>query len=105
MFNAGNFTSRCSIQVDPQRRNIGGITVSFVYYNNSCNSTQPLRIIPPTMQREKYLDDNEKYIIVELNIVNVTVSESGCYKCLAASFEHTDNKSSNVIFVQSKFLK
>lgn len=56
-----------------------------------------------TVDYNDNLDDNgDRWIIAELNILNATVNDSGCYQCLAANFEHTDNSTSNIIFIESK---
>lgn len=106
MFERGNFTSRCFIQVN--EKNIYKVSVAFLHTKYSCNNFTSIQVITAAkspkikfVQNNQYIN-NEQWIIAELTVLNVTANDSGCYQCLAVSFGHTDRKSSDVIFLQSK---
>ena len=110
MFEGKNFTSRCFIQFDETRKNLGRISVFF--YKGSCDdSASNVAIVPlfddPRVKfivhNDEYDDNGDRWIIAELIMFNTTVNDSGCYYCVAANFEHTDSKSSKFVYVQSKF--
>ena len=111
MFEGVDFTSRCFIQVDKNRQTRSEITTNVLFYKSSCNnatSTYPTLLQNDSkielISNERYDDNGDMWIIIELTIFNTTVNDSGCYQCLAASFDHTNNSLSNVIFMQSKLV-
>ena len=116
MFEGVDFTSRCFIQVDKNRQTHSKIITNILFYKSSCSnatSTYPYPIATllqsddskvKIISNERYDDNGDIWVIVELTIFNTTVNDSGCYQCLAASFDHTNNILSNVIFVQSKLV-
>ena len=113
MFEGVDFTSRCFIQVDKNRPNHAKITTNVLFYESSCNNAAS--IYPTVLEsddskvevngNERYDDNGDIWVVVELTVFNTTVNDSGCYQCLAASFDHTNNSLTNVIFVESKFSK
>ena len=110
MFEGVDFISRCFIQVDKTRPSHSKITTNVIFYQTSCNnitSTYPTLLQSDDskielVSNERYDDYGDKWIIVELTVFSTTVDDSGCYQCLGASFDHTNNSLANVIFVQSK---
>ena len=113
MFEGVDFTSRCFIQVDKNRQTHSKITTNVLFYKSSCSnaiSTYPTLLQSDDsklelISNERYDDNGDIWVIVELTIFHTTVNDSGCYQCLGASFDHTNNSLSNVIFVEGKFLE
>ena len=104
-----DFTSRCVIQVDKYRKNHAKIHSQLIFYEGTCgNMTSEAALLQSDgssveiIINEQYDDNGDMWVIVEFTIFNTTDSKSGCYHCLAASFDHTDNSFSDVIFMQSK---
>ena len=108
MFEGNNFTSRCFIQVaDKNRISVGQITVLF--YVRDCNSRNSQLVPLVNVPRVKYgfsdqFDENgDRWIVAEMTIANTTFDDSGCYYCIAANFDHTDNSSSTFLTLRSEF--
>ena len=111
MFEGVDFTSRCFIQVDKTRQSHSKITTNVLFYQSSCNdttSTYPTLLESDDkvelVSNEQYDDYGDIWVIVELTVFNTSVNDSGCYQCLGASFDHSNNSLANVIFIESKFL-
>ena len=105
MFEGNNFTSRCFIQVaDKNRISVGQITVLF--YVRDCNNTSS-QLVPlvnvPRVKYDQFDENGDRWIVAEMTIVNTTVNDSGCYYCIAANFDHTDNSSSTFLTLRSEF--
>ena len=109
MFEGSNFTTRCFIQVaDKNRMSIGNIHVLFIYASD-CNSTtsQPIPLVSgpgvTSSYGDQYDDSGDRWVVAELTIVNTTANDSGCYYCIAATFDHTaaDNTSSTIVVLKS----
>ena len=112
MFEGIDFTSRCFIQVDKTRQSHSKITTNVLFYQSSCNdttSTHPMLLQSDDskielVSNEQYDDYGDTWIIIKLIVFKTTVNDSGCYGCVGASFDHTNNSLANVIFVQSKLV-
>ena len=104
MFEGSNFTTRCFIQVD--KINVGNIHVLFIYASG-CNSTmsQPVPLLDgpgvTSSYGDQYDDNGDRWVVAELTIVNTTANDSGCYHCIAVTFDHTDNTSSTIVVLKS----
>ena len=107
MFEGIDFTSRCVIQVDPNRNNHAMINPSLFFYNSTCDNVVPghtptfLQSDGSTVEvevNEQYDDNGDTWVIAEFTIFKTTDFNIGCYYCYAASFDHTDSSFSDVTY-------
>ena len=108
MFEGNNFTTRCFIQVaDKNRMSIGNIQVLFVYTSDCNGTSQPVPLVSgPGMTSsysDQYDENGDRWVVAELTIVNTTANNGGCYHCIAATFDHTDNSTSTIATLESVF--
>ena len=106
MFEGSNFTTRCFIQVaDKNRMSIGNIHVLFIYASDCNGTSQPVPLLDGEGVESSYgdqFDENgDRWVVAELTVVNTTANDSGCYYCIAATFDHTDNTSSTIASLES----